>query len=206
MEEAVAFRSTTLVAALTAAAIGAQAQAPLPPPADVPQPAAPEVIAPALSPPTSLLAPAPVDAQASSAQSPTQSSMAPPSNAMPGAPPAGIDPAPFVPQTQNGVAFVSGGVGDEGRTALREMEPQYNLRLLFAESGGAYLSDVDVQLTDQGGNRLVAAVSNGPFFFARVGPGRYVIDAISSGRPQTHSVIVEAGAPTSEAFYWPSSG
>ena len=67
---------------------------------------------------------------------------------------------PMQPQTQNGIAFVSGGISIEERQAMQEMEGSYNLRLLFvAEAGGEYLWGVKVELMDSEGKTLLKAVS-----------------------------------------------
>ncbi len=111
------------------------------------------------------------------------------------------------PHNQGGVIFASGGVGNEGKAAMRAVESGYNLRLLFAvEGSGAYLAGVHVRLVDHGGNTLVDTVAEGPYFFANVRPGKYEIVAESQGRTLTRSVEVSPTGAISRALYWQDAG
>lgn len=51
--------------------------------------------------------------------------------------------------TQNGIRYVSGGVGMTQQEALKAMRKDYNLLLTFAvKKSGAYLADVQVRIQD----------------------------------------------------------
>ena len=114
--------------------------------------------------------------------------------------------APMQPQTQNGIAFVSGGISIEERQAMQEMEGSYNLRLLFvAEAGGEYLWGVTVEVMDGSGKTLLKAVSDGPYFLAKLSPGRYTVIAADEKRSIKKSVEIEPGKAVSERFTWPTS-
>jgi hypothetical protein len=106
------------------------------------------------------------------------------------------------PHVQGNVAYVSGGIGDEGVAAMREVEPGYNLRLTFAMGSRQYLADVRVKLEDPQGRTVLDAVSEGPYFFAKVPAGHYRIVADAEGTPIAHSVDVRPGAAASQAFFW----
>lgn len=109
----------------------------------------------------------------------------------------------LVPQHQGGIGFVSGGLGEEERTTLRGMAADYNMRLMFAVAGsGEYLADVAVKLVDARGDTVLDTVSDGPFFYAHVPPGRYRITVASAGQSQTRSVEIGANGVASQAFYW----
>jgi hypothetical protein len=121
-------------------------------------------------------------------------------------PPAAALPSGPEPQQQGDIGFVSGGVGDDDRAALRQMAHNYNLRLQFAIQGsGEYLADVNVTLTDEKGRTLLDTISDGPLFFAKVPPGRYKITAAEGGRTLTRAVVVPADGPAAQAFYWPAA-
>jgi hypothetical protein len=131
---------------------------------------------------------------------------APPQAPVPPPPAAAFVPGSPEPQQQGDIGFVSGGVGDDDRTALRQMAHNYNLRLQFAIQGsGEYLSDVNVTLTDEKGRTLLDTISDGPLFFAKVPPGRYKITAAEGGRTLTHAVVVPAAGTAAQAFYWPAA-
>jgi hypothetical protein len=117
--------------------------------------------------------------------------------------PAQANEAPaLVPQHQGGIDFVSGGLGEGERTALRSMGARYNMRLLFALAGsGEYLADVTVKLVDAHGDTVLDTISDGPLFYARVPPGSYRITVASAGQSQTRSAEIGAHG-VSQAFYW----
>ncbi|HXP74752.1 MAG TPA: carboxypeptidase-like regulatory domain-containing protein [Stellaceae bacterium] len=114
----------------------------------------------------------------------------------------GLEP----PRTQGDVTYLSGGVGSDSVQAMREIERAYNLRLMFAvEGSGEYLADVRVKLVDARGRTVLDAVSDGPYFFARVPPGRYQVVAENEGNAITRSVDVSPGGAVSQSFYWRSA-
>ncbi len=108
------------------------------------------------------------------------------------------------PQEQNGIAYVSGGIGIDGVNAIKSVQSNYNLRLLFASNGsGQYYAEVKVTIMDQAGNPLLQAVSEGPYFYARVKPGQYKVVAEAAGMPKTVTVNVPAAGAVVQSFYWP---
>jgi hypothetical protein len=88
------------------------------------------------------------------------------------------------------VAYASGGVSEESRDNLNAIAGDFNLKVVMATKTGEYLADVDVAITDDRGRRMVAAVADGPWFFARLPPGRYTIAASANGAMQRKSVTV----------------
>ena len=108
--------------------------------------------------------------------------------------------AGLLPETQNGIRFLSGGIGMEERNAMRLEEKQYNLKLIFSLKGGAYLADVKVAI-DSGKKPLVEADSDGPLFYAKLAPGKYRITASYQGKTQTRAVTIGKHA-TNLYFRW----
>lgn len=107
-------------------------------------------------------------------------------------------------QTQNGVSFISGGVGQDDADAMRAAAGRYNLHLLFAISGsGDYLSGVHVTIRDRQGQTLVDTAADGPFFLAELKPGRYRITADNAGAAKSVTVAVPASGAARQSFYWP---
>jgi hypothetical protein len=78
------------------------------------------------------------------------------------------------PHSAGGVVYVSGGIGQEERRALRAVAKDYNLRLAFATEGrGAYLAGAQVRIENLDGRVILEASAEGPLFFARLPRGRY---------------------------------
>jgi hypothetical protein len=108
-------------------------------------------------------------------------------------------------QQQGNIIFVSGGAGTEDRDALRQVESQYNLRLLFAARNGDYLASIAVTLSDARGNAVLDTIAEGPIFYARVPPGRYRLTVSNQGQSQSRDISVGNGAVRQD-FYWASAG
>ena len=111
--------------------------------------------------------------------------------------------SPLKPQTQNGIDFVSGGIGDEEIKAMRAIKGEYNLHLSFAVRGtGEYASDVKVRIADTHGKTLLEAVSDGPNFFAKLKPGRYEVTADLDGKAQRKELTVGPKHGAAVSLYW----
>jgi len=102
-----------------------------------------------------------------------------------------------------GVPYISGGIGVSGREEMDEVKSKFNLRLLFAVQGsGAYLADVKVRIDDAAGPTLLTAVSQGPWFYASLAPGRYTLSVDNAGQVQTREVVIPASGASQQSFYW----
>jgi hypothetical protein len=106
-------------------------------------------------------------------------------------------------QSSNGVNYVTGGVGSEERQAMRELSPQYNVKLTFADRGtGDYRSGVAVEVRDMRGNVRLREDDAGPMLYAQLPPGRYRVMANIDGQQQQRTITVGNGGSRSAAFYW----
>jgi hypothetical protein len=199
----------TVALSLTMIALIAHAQslppAYPPPPTNYPPPA----YTPPPPPPPGMMPPAPGRTEVI----PPPPSLPPaPQQAMPPVMPQVQNQAPQQPpsppalqaQQQGNITFVSGGAGDEDRDALKQVESQYNLRLLFAARNGEYLANVAVTLSDARGNAVLDTIAEGPIFYARVPPGRYRLTVTSNGQSQSRNISMGNGAVRQD-FYWASA-
>ena len=124
---------------------------------------------------------------------------------------AGPDGSPpdRLPQIHNdqGIRYVSGGVGEGERAELDALSNQFNLRVLFAmQSSGEYLSAVRVNILDARGETVLTAESKGPWFFAQLAPGDYTVEASVPGeaqrQPQRQTVHIEGSSQSRLDFRW----
>ncbi len=102
------------------------------------------------------------------------------------------------------VPFASGGVGDTDLARITALEPDYRLKLVFTAIEGNYLADVGVKVTDGKGQAVIAAVSEGPIFLARLPAGSYHVAAAYEGTTMTRKVSVPASGLRTEYLRWPS--
>jgi hypothetical protein len=103
------------------------------------------------------------------------------------------------------VAWHCGGVGADERRAMKALEPQSNVRLLFVTARrGGYLAGADVRIDDGKATRFSAS-ADGPICLLRLRPGKYRITAeIGDARRTAQlSVGAQAGRPHQVAFAFP---
>ncbi len=96
-------------------------------------------------------------------------------------------------QHQGGIAYITGGVGEDQAKAFEQAAPRFPLALEFAERAGTrneFIANVDVKLTDQHGKTVLSTKVDGPFLLARVPAGRYTVAATYEGKTLTRTVQV----------------
>ena len=92
----------------------------------------------------------------------------------------------------SGIVYVTGGVGSESMNLLKSMERDFNLKLVLANTSGAYLGDVKVTILDASGQVVLDATSDGPLLMAKLPAGGYRVDATFGGHPKSRKITVAA--------------
>jgi hypothetical protein len=108
-----------------------------------------------------------------------------------------------VVETAGDIVYVTGGVGQEERDALKKIEKQFNLKLVFARKDGAFVSDVAVAIKTPSGKEVLVDQAQGPIFMAKLPAGTYVVEATFEGNTMKRKVTVGKGLKT-ELFAWPN--
>lgn len=103
---------------------------------------------------------------------------------------------------QNGIAYATGGVGQDESAAMRGMAKDYSLRVLAAAKSGEYVADVKVAISDAQGKQVLALDIQGPYLLARLPPGRYRVDAEYGQARQTRHVQVPSSGQADVSFYF----
>jgi hypothetical protein len=109
---------------------------------------------------------------------------------------------PMQPKHSGSVSYISGGIGLDEREALSQIGRDYDLKLSFAVTSGNYLGDIAVEIRDASGRTLLEAASEGPWFFAKLPPGRYTVTVTVMGQTQRKSVQVAGRGQTVVNFFW----
>ena len=100
------------------------------------------------------------------------------------------------------IRYVSGGIGEPGRSSLMAMQKDFNLKLMFADTKGPYLSDVNVTISDNKGQTLIDTVTDGPYLFAKLKPGTYRVKSTYQGTSHEQKVTVGSGGQkTANIFF-----
>ncbi len=104
---------------------------------------------------------------------------------------------------QNGISYVTGGISDSGQARAKAAGKGMSLALVFAKAaGGNYLADVEVEIADKTGKKVLAVKSSGPLLFAQLPPGDYHVKASAAGKTIERSVVVPAKGQHTENFGW----
>ena len=107
---------------------------------------------------------------------------------------------------QNGVAYITGGVGSDEVAAMRRVASEYSPRMTFLTQGGQFLSDVAVEIVEPSGAFVLNTSTPDPFLYVSLHAGRYQIAAYAAGTRQTRVVRVNARRGTHIEFVLPAPG
>jgi hypothetical protein len=103
--------------------------------------------------------------------------------------------------TQDGVSFMSGGVGEE-RQALEAMGQRFNLKLTMALSSGHFVGDARVRIQSPQGRVVLDTLADGPLLYAQLQPGTYTVSCSLNGKELKQTAQISAGAQQQLTFTW----
>lgn len=109
------------------------------------------------------------------------------------------------PTTSGNASWISGGIGIDESTAMKEAAPKYPLELVFGAREGAtqaYNADVHVKVTDRAGKTVIDTTANGPYLLAALPNGSYKVEATADGVTKTERADVKKGAHKRLVFSW----
>lgn len=120
------------------------------------------------------------------------------------APSADVDAVTATPalrvQEQAGVQFLNGGTGEQERTAMRALQTEFPLQVVFSGKAGE-LGVADQVRVLSGSQQLVAVNNAGPLLMVKVPPGRYTVEADIAGKTQRRAVQLHNAPKT---VHWSS--
>lgn len=105
-------------------------------------------------------------------------------------------------QDQNGVAYLSGGIGEDEAKAIQQATG-YNLHMTFSIGPeGKYVPDVDVVVQKVQGQTVLTLNQAGPLVYVQLPPGKYTVVATRGGEERRDTTDVGSGAPRNLVFNW----
>ena len=105
------------------------------------------------------------------------------------------------PRTQNGVIYLSGGVGMDERDAMQAVQHEYTLWLSFEQKDEAALSaDTEVAIRDTKGRLILEATAEGPWLMVKLPVGRYRVTAKQDDAWGSQTVAVRSKGVTRHAI------
>ncbi len=106
-------------------------------------------------------------------------------------------------KTDQGYAFMSGGVGIGERNIMQRKAGAYDLDLSFANRQGQYLSDVKVIIDNQQGKQIVDSTTTGPLFYIELPPGKYDVKASFDNKTEeVKNLNISKNHSTKELLRW----
>ena len=107
------------------------------------------------------------------------------------------------PQTQNGVTFLSGGIGSDEAQAMKAEAKHYPLSIVMSEGRhDAYVANAKVSISDKAGRMLLDAVSEGPILLVKLPAGRYRVSAMADGKTLERDIHVGTKGGRQVVFHW----
>ena len=115
-------------------------------------------------------------------------------------------PANVVP-SEGEMGYLNGGIGKEQADLMRDMSPQFPVRMTFSrhnaeENTDEFVADVHLRVVDGAGRAVVDLPGQGPIFLLRVPKGSYAVEAEHGGDVKTRRFDVVPGRHQNLAFSW----
>ena len=98
------------------------------------------------------------------------------------------------------VQYLTGGAGEQERSAMRSLQGEFPLQILFSGKGGEYGVADSVRVHGRAG-QVLSVASAGPLLMVKVPPGRYTVEAEFNGKVQKRTVSVGQGQ---QVLHWSS--
>lgn len=107
-------------------------------------------------------------------------------------------------QVATPVPYVTGGIGlDERETMLQQAKQEgYNLKIVAAATGGAYLGGVTVRIVGRDGKQVLQAAMDGPWLYVKLPPGSYTVTADDGEQAHKRATQVPATGLREIVFRW----
>jgi hypothetical protein len=104
-----------------------------------------------------------------------------------------------IKRTEDGIPYVSAGVGFDSRINL----PRFSLRLVFTTKSQKYLAGIDVEISPGPSGKAIRIHSSGPWLHVDLPPGRYKLKARSAkGQEVSRSFEIQKNRITQMTVAW----
>ena len=106
-------------------------------------------------------------------------------------------------KTVQGFPYLFGGISSNEREAMQRRAKGYNLKLVFAEKNGSFLSGVTVVVTSMKVGEILSMATDGPWFYIQLPPVTYGVRASFSGQTkQVNNLNVPKNKTVQQTFTW----
>jgi hypothetical protein len=112
------------------------------------------------------------------------------------------DSVQLQPQAENGISYLTGGIGLDESTALKQTQG-YNLHMTFSSGpSNQYLGSVDVVIQDTKGTSLLSLSQVGPMIYVKLPAGKYIVLATLNGNQQRNTIALDGKSTGTRNFHW----
>jgi hypothetical protein len=114
-----------------------------------------------------------------------------------------MPPGILIATTDQGVRYLVGGVGSDERKMMEHLSADYNVKFVFADTFGEYMSDVDVRIEDSQGKSVAHLVTNGPWLYVKLPAGGYRVQATHAAKTmEVQRLEVPASKGIALTLHW----
>lgn len=110
------------------------------------------------------------------------------------------------PEITGNVTYVSGGVGESEAEMMRGVAKDYPLEIVFVQKlkqQEEFLANVKVQIQDSHKNTVLDITTDGPYLFANLPQGKYLVIAEHNEDTKRQWVRVNIKKHQKIVFWWP---
>jgi hypothetical protein len=106
------------------------------------------------------------------------------------------------PQQQNGITYLSGGIGEDESRAIQQ-STGYNLHMTFSiGTENKYVSNVDLIIQNAQKQTVLTLSQTGPLVYVQLPAGHYSIVTTLEGQERREAVDIGGGAARTLNFHW----
>lgn len=106
-------------------------------------------------------------------------------------------------KSPTGIAYLSGGIGEEEVLTMRAQAKKFTLNLLFSEgTSGRSVTNVNVNIYNEQDERVFRIVGSKPMLYVNLPAGTYLILANNNGQKLRHKVSLEDNANKKLILNW----
>ncbi|MDP1765584.1 MAG: hypothetical protein Q8K83_01655 [Methylotenera sp.] len=116
-----------------------------------------------------------------------------------------FEPTPKL-ETVGEITYVSGGIGESEADMMRGVAKDYPLEMVFVQKlkqQEEFLANVNVKIQDIRKTVLLDVATEGPYLFAKLPPGKYLVTAENNGDVKRQWVKVGSKKHQKIVFWWP---
>lgn len=110
------------------------------------------------------------------------------------------------PEIVGDITYISGGIGESEADMMRGVAKDYPLEMVFVQKlkqHEEFLANVNVKIQDIRKSVLLDVATEGPYLFAKLPPGKYLVTAEHNGDVKRQWVRVGSKKHQKIVFWWP---